>query len=94
MERLLLPRLGSSRIADLTRRQLEAWRDGLVRAGGGAEQHRRGQDTTKRVLSIVKAMLIHAVGGPKNGRTDDSAWRLVRPFQWVGRPRAVHFTPT
>ncbi|WP_342108452.1 tyrosine-type recombinase/integrase [Methylobacterium sp. SI9] len=92
LERLFLPRFGRSRIEDLTRRQLEAWRDGLVRAGGDAEQHRRSQDTANRVLSIVKAMLNHAVGDRTNGLTDDSAWRLVRPFQRVGRPREVHFT--
>ncbi|GJE13583.1 tyrosine-type recombinase/integrase [Methylobacterium longum] len=94
LERLFLPRFGSSRIEDLTRRQLEAWRDGLVRTGGDAEQCRRSQDTANRVLSIVKAMLNHAVGDPTNGLTNDSAWRLVRPFQRVGRPREVHFTPT
>ena len=92
LERLFLLRFGSNRIEDLTRRQLEAWRDGLVRAGGDAEQHRRSQDTANRVLSIVKAMLNHAVGDRTNGLTDDSAWRLVRPFQRVGRPREVHFT--
>jgi integrase len=94
LERLFLPRFGSSRIEDLTRRQLEAWRDGLVRPGGDAEKCRRSQDTANRVLSIVKAMLNHAVGDPTNGLTNDSAWRLVRPFQRVGRPREVHFTPT
>lgn len=94
LERLFLPRFSSNRIEDLTRRQLEAWRDGLVRVGGDAEQCRRSQDTANRVLSIVKAMLNHAVGDPTNGLTNDSAWRLVRPFQRVGRPREVHFTPT
>lgn len=94
LERLFLPRFGSSRIEDLTRRQLESWRDGLVRMGGDAEKCRRSQDTANRVLSIVKAMLNHAVGDPTNGLTNDSAWRLVRPFQRVGRPREVHFTPT
>ncbi|WP_267426413.1 hypothetical protein [Methylobacterium sp. GC_Met_2] len=38
-------------------------------------------------------MLNHAVGDPTKGLTDDSAWRLVRPFQQVGRAREVHFTP-
>jgi integrase len=94
LKRLFLPRFGSSRIEDLTRRHLEAWRDSLVRSGGDAEQHRRSQDTANRVLSIVKAMLNYAVGDPTNGLKDDSAWRLVRPFQRVGRAREVHFTST
>ncbi|MCJ2048772.1 tyrosine-type recombinase/integrase [Methylobacterium sp. J-070] len=93
LERLFLPRFGSNRIEDLTRRQLEAWRDGLVRAGGDAEQRRRSQDTANRVFSIVKATLNHAVGDSANGLSDDSAWRLVRPFQRVGRAREIHFTP-
>jgi integrase len=89
LERHFLPRFGSSRVEDLTRRQLEAWRDSSVRAGGDPSS----AAAANRVLSIVKATLNHAVGDPTNGLTDDSAWRLVRPFQRVGRAREVHFTP-
>ena len=92
LKRLFLPRFGASRIEDLTRRQLEAWRDGLVCKGEDAERRRRSQDTANRVLSIVKALLNHSVGDPANRLSDDSAWRLVRPFQGVGRAREVHFT--
>lgn len=94
LERFFLPRFGSSRIENQTRRQVEAWRDGLVRVGEDAKQRRRSQNTADRVLSIVKAMLNHAVGDLTNGLSDDSAWRLVRPFQQFGRAREVHFTPT
>lgn len=92
LKRLFLPQFGANRIEDLTRRQLEAWRDGLVCKDGDAERRRRSQDTANRVLSIVKACLNHAVGDPANRLTDDSAWRLVRPFQGVARAREVHFT--
>ncbi|GEP07602.1 tyrosine-type recombinase/integrase [Methylobacterium oxalidis] len=92
LNRLFLPRFSAKHVSDLTRRQLEEWRDGLVRTNEDAEQRRRSQDTANRVLSIVKAMLNHAIGDPANGLSDDSAWRLVRPFQRVGRPREVHFT--
>lgn len=92
LRRLFLPRFGANRIEDLTRRQLEAWRDGLVHKDGEAERRRRSQDTANRVLSIVKALLNHAVGDPANNLSDDSAWRLVRPFQGVARAREVHFT--
>ena len=91
LNRLFLPRFGTNHIADLTRTALEAWRDGLVRVSGDAEQRRRSQDTANRVLSIVKALLNHAVGDPANGLSNDSAWRLVKPFQRVGRAREVHF---
>lgn len=92
LKRLFLPRFGASRIQDLTRRQLETWRDSLVCKDGDAERRRRSQDTANRVLSIVKACLNHAVGDPANRLSDDSAWRLVRPFQGVARAREVHFT--
>ena len=91
LQRLFLPAFGAVHVADLTRTKLEAWRDKLVRANGDAEQRRRSQDTANRVLSIVKALLNHAVGDPANGLSNDSAWRLVRPFQRVGRAREVHF---
>lgn len=93
LNRLFLPRFGAYRIEDLTRRQLETWRDGLVRTSDDAEERRRSRDTANRVLSIVKALLNHAVGDASNGIADDSAWRLVRPFQRVARAREVHFTP-
>ena len=91
LNRLFLPRFGAKHVSELIRRQIEAWRDGLVRRCDDPEQRRRSQDTANRVLSIVKAMLNHAVSDPANGLSDDSAWRLVRPFQRVGRAREVHF---
>ncbi len=91
LARLFLPHFGSSRIEDLTRGQLEAWRDGLLRSSNDPEQRRRSQDTANRVLTIVKALLNHAVGDAANDITNDSAWRLVRPFQRVARARDVHF---
>ncbi|RYB05774.1 tyrosine-type recombinase/integrase [Lichenibacterium ramalinae] len=94
LNRLFLPKFGRTAITDLTRTALEGWRDGLVRVGGDAEQRRRSQDTANRVLSIVKALLNHAVGDPANGLSNDSAWRLVKPFQRVGRAREVHFEST
>lgn len=92
LRRLFLPTFGFKRVDELTRRHLETWRDGLVRKDGDPEQHRRSQDTANRVLSIVKAFLNHAVADSANHLSDDSAWRLVRPFQGVGRAREVHFS--
>ncbi|UDL96232.1 tyrosine-type recombinase/integrase [Lichenihabitans sp. PAMC28606] len=92
LERLFLPHFGANKVEDLTRRQLEAWRDGLVNVGHDAEKHRRSQDTANRVLSIIKALLNHAISDPSSGLKDDSAWRLVRPFQRVARAREVHFS--
>jgi hypothetical protein len=40
ISRLFLPRFGANRVQDLTRGQLEAWRDGLVRATDNLEERR------------------------------------------------------
>jgi integrase len=91
LERLFLPVFGQTRVIHLTRTKLEAWRDGLVPRTEDVERRRRAQDTANRVLSMVKAMLNHAAADPANGIENDSAWRLVRPFKGVGRPREAHF---
>jgi hypothetical protein len=80
------------RVSELSRGKLETWRDSLIRRTDDPEERRRSQDTANRVLTIVKAVLNHAVADPSHGLTDGSAWRLVRPFQRVARAREVHFT--
>ena len=56
------------------------------------EAVRRSKDSANRVLSMVKALLNHALRDPANGITDDHAWRLVKPYQGVATPRATHFS--
>ena len=41
---------------------------------------------------MVKALLNHAVRDPANHITDDSAWRLVKPFHGVSKPRDIRYT--
>ena len=41
---------------------------------------------------MVKALLNHAVRYPTNHITDDSAWRLVKPFHGVSKPRDIRYT--
>jgi integrase len=41
---------------------------------------------------MVKALLNHAMGDPSNGLTDDSAWRLVKPFRDVAKARDTRYT--
>jgi integrase len=41
---------------------------------------------------MVKALLNHAVRDPANGLTDDSPWRLVRPFHGTSKPREIRYT--
>jgi integrase len=45
-----------------------------------------------RVLSMVKALLNHAMRDPSNGLTDDSAWRFVKPFHGVSKQRDIRYT--
>ena len=56
------------------------------------EAVRRSKDSANRVLSMVKALLNHALRDPANGITDDHAWRLVKPYHGVAAPRATHFS--
>jgi len=67
LNRLFVSQFGTSPVSDITRTSLEAWRDALLPVGGDAEQRRRSRDTANRVLSIVKALLNHAVGDPALG---------------------------
>jgi integrase len=64
----------------------------MVRKSDDPEEGRRSKDSANRVLSMVKALLNHAVRDPANGIADDSAWRLVKPFRGVAKPREVRYT--
>ena len=87
-----LPTFGDVLITALTKTRLDRWLAGLVSKGNDAEIARRSKDSANRVLSMVKALLNHAMHDPSNGLTDDHAWRLVKPFKGVGEARRVHFT--
>ncbi len=56
------------------------------------ERVRRSKDSANRVLSMVKALLSHAMRDPTNRLADDSAWRLVKPFHGVSKPRDIRYT--
>ena len=87
-----LPTFGDVLITALTKTRLDRWLAGLVSKSNDAEIVRRSKDSANRVLSMVKALLNHAMHDPSNGLTDDHAWRLVKPFKEVGEARRVHFT--
>jgi integrase len=87
-----LGKFGDELVTSLTKARLEGWLNSLVFKGPDREAVRRSKDTANRVLSMVKALLNHALRDPTNGISDDHAWRLVRPFHGVAVPRAVHFS--
>jgi integrase len=87
-----LPKFGAKLAASLTKTILDAWLASMVISSPDAEKVRRSRDSANRVLTMVKALLNHAVRDVTNGIMDDSAWRHVRPFQGVAKPREVRFT--
>ena len=78
-------RLRGTDIAALTTRDLMRWRDQLVEQTDDRELKRRSQATANRTWSIVRASLNYAYA---TGRVaTDGAWRRIRPFKNVDRPR-------
>jgi integrase len=87
-----LPRFGNRLITSLTKTMLDGWLASMVAKSKDAECIRRSKDSANRVLTMVKAVLNHAMRDPKNGLTDDNAWRLVKPFPGVAKPRDTRYT--
>jgi integrase len=90
---LILPQLGTVKVAQLTSDRLRRWRDELVSVGPrlrtrkGEEQKYRDGDkrasraSANRTWTTLRAALNHAFS---EGKTDsDSAWRKVKPFRSV-----------
>jgi integrase len=87
-----LNKFGDERVTSLTKSKLEGWLNSMALKSSDREAMRRSKDTANRVLSMVKALLNHALRDPANGITDDHAWRLVTPYHGVATPRATHFS--
>ena len=87
-----LGKFGDELVTSLSKAKLEGWLNSLVLKSPDREAVRRSKDTANRVLSMVKALLNHALRDPANVLSDDHAWRLVKPFRGVAVPRAVHFS--
>jgi integrase len=92
LEKHFLPKFGAKLVSALTKTTLDGWLAGLVVASDDPEKVRRSKDSANRVLTMVKALLNHAIRDAANGIGDDSAWRHVRPFQGVSKPRDIRFT--
>lgn len=92
LEKHFLPKFGSKLVSSLTKTSLDSWLASIVRKDEDPERIRKSKDSANRVLSMVKALLNHAIKDPSNGLADDSAWRHVKPFHGVARPREIRFT--
>src|ERR1700689_1897518 len=78
-----LPKFGDGLVASLTKSKLEGWLNSPVLKSPDREAVRKSKDTVNRVLSMVKALLNHALRDLANGVLDDHAWRLVKPHRGV-----------
>jgi integrase len=87
-----LNKFGDALVTSLTKSKLEGWLNSMALKSSDREAVRRSKDTANRVLSMVKALLNHALRDPANGITDDHAWRLIKPYHGVATPRATHFS--
>jgi integrase len=92
LEKHFLPKFGDRLVSKLTKSALDGWLASLVRPADDPEFVRRSKDSANRVLSMVKALLNHAIRDQANGLTDDSSWRLVRPFHGTSKPRDIRYT--
>ena len=92
LEKHFLPKFGKRLVSSLTKTMLDVWLSGMIGKSDNPERVRQSKDSANRVLTMVKALLNHAVKDPANGLTDDAAWRLVKPFQGVSKPRDTRYT--
>jgi integrase len=91
-EKSILPVLGKHRVTQLTKKQIEDWRAGLVADDpADADARRRSQDNANRIFTILKAALNHAFADEANAIASDAAWRRVKAFKNVGTAREAHF---
>jgi integrase len=91
LKKHFFPTFENKTVRSLTKTTIENWQSSLVAKSDDPETVRRSKDSANRVLTMVKAFLNHAVREPKNGITDDTAWRLVKPFQKVSRARNIRY---
>jgi integrase len=92
LEKHFLPRFEKRLVSSLTKSDIDGWLASMVATSNDPERVRRSKDSANRVLSMIKALLNHAVCDPANGLSDDRAWRLVRPFRGASKPRDVRYT--
>ena len=92
LNRHFLPKFRDQSVMSLTKTMLDKWLASMVVKSDDPERIRQSKDSANRVLTMVKALLNHAMRDPSNGLTDDSAWRFVKPFHGVSKPRDIRYT--
>lgn len=91
LKRTVKTALRARRVAELTKTEVEKWRNGLVRRNpDDPEDERRSKDNANREFGMLKAALNRAFADEANGLVSDAAWRRVKAFRGVGRAREEH----
>jgi integrase len=107
-EALILPKLGDAACAELTKKQIEEWRDGLAGSAprlrskkGAAQQYREidagdDEERRKRRAATNRVLTIFKAAlnrAWRDGRIEsDSAWRRVEPFEAVDAARVRYLS--
>ena len=89
----ILPGLGDTLVADLTRDIISKWLTGMAgkaKDGQDTDAVRQHRASANRVLTILRAALNQAFRDGK--AASDIPWRTVQPFREVDSPRLRYFT--
>jgi integrase len=87
-----LKKFSDTPVANLTKTMLDSWLASMVVKADNPEDIRKSKDSANRVLSMVKALLNHAIRDQSHGLKDDTPLRLVKPFGQVSKPRDIRYT--
>ena len=80
------PEFGSKAVGDLTTAELARWHASHVPETSDREKRRKAQATANRRWNVLRAILNDAF--QKSGKvSSDAAWRRVKPYRNVDRPR-------
>ena len=91
-EREGIPKLGARSICELTTGELKRWLAALVPQTADREERRRAQATANRHWNLLRAILNSAYENEADRVPSADAWRRVRPYANVDRPRTRTIT--
>ena len=91
LQKHFLPQFGEKTVASLTKTALEQWHSSLVAKSNDPEVVRKSKDSANRLLGMVRAVLNHCMKDQSHNLSD-AAWRLIKPFKQVSKPRDIRYT--
>lgn len=91
LQKHVLPQFGEKTVDSLTKTMLETWFSSLASKSNDSETIRKSKDSANRVLGMVRAILNHAIKDQSHN-ISDGAWRLIKPFKAVSKPRDIRYT--